>query len=306
MRVLFVFSLVALLAVVTTGVEVPGAVAEEDAPGVDDAKPLDFAALARALLGDDQAAARRATKATAAMTKKQLQRLIQVMRAAMHVGRQRGRALAVAKQDKPVVTIDAKVIEMERRALDDLPIERDPRQPVTYLDDTAAEVILRALEKSSKVTVLGAPRLSAFDRQQANVSVVNQTSYVQDYDIEKSEDGLIADPVVGIVQEGLTLDLKPILSSDHTVITVELEGTWSKLARPIQELEIDVGPTGQPTAKVKVQLPQVSVSRMAATATLPTGTWALVGGGPLVERDGAVYRRLVLLRASTTTPVAPK
>ena len=54
----------------------------------------------------------------------------------------------------------------------------------TFLDDVQLEVILRAVQKSERIEQISAPRLTVYDTQRANVSVMKQNSYVQDFDVE--------------------------------------------------------------------------------------------------------------------------
>ena len=273
----------------------PLAQAEEDeSPVVVRAKPgLDLDALARTLLGSDEGLARSARKIASKLEPGDLQDLLRRVRRMAH-GMKGGarKAMPWSDGDRPIINVEARVIVAPRDALAVRPTAQDP---VRFLDPTQVESILRAVEKSQHVEVISAPSLSAFDGQRASISTINQVSYVQDYEVEVGNTTTISDPVVGIVQEGLVLDIRSILSKDRKFLTVELEGTWSKVGRPIAEMEVELAAG---VDKVKIQLPEVTSTRLRANATMRSGSHVLVGGGPLFEKDGKAFQRMILLRAN--------
>lgn len=279
----------------------PSVAAEDDGPAVR-AKPgkpgkkaeSQLERYARIMMADDEAAFDVILEPLEELSGAELKELMTHVR---RLARTRSRAhkagarLPWTDTDRAVISVETHILEAERGALQG--IGQRGGDNVRFLDDTAVEVILRAAKKGDKIKVLSAPRLSAYDGQSANISTINQISYIQDYAVETGNTTTISDPIIGVVQEGLVLDLKPVLSKDGKYVTVELNGTWSKVQRPIPELEVGLL-DGSP--KVKIQLPEVTTSRMRANATMPDGAAALVGGGPLFERDGKAYQRLVLLR----------
>lgn len=262
----------------------------------------DLDAMAQSTLGDDDAAFQATLKAIDQLTDAQTQDLMTRVRRLARIPDPLDPLPELARRsDAPLVTIETRVFEVPRGSFDVSPTAQDP---VRYLTDVQVEALLRAAEKNEKIEVIAAPRLTAFSGQDANVSAINQTSFVQDYDVETTKDGSIADPIIGVAQEGLVLDLRPIVSANGKHITVELDGTWSTLARPIPSMEIEV--LGE--HKVQVQLPEISTSRLKANATMPSGGAALVGGGALVNRDGVAYARMILLRVYKVDleKIAPK
>src|SRR5262249_36813609 len=82
-----------------------------------------------------------------------------------------------------------------------------------YLDDTQVNLIVRAVEKTDKATLLTAPKITAYNTQQASIHVVSQTSYIQDFEVEVAQTAFIADPVVGVVNDGLVFDVRPTVSN---------------------------------------------------------------------------------------------
>jgi hypothetical protein len=64
------------------------------------------------------------------------------------------------------------------------------------------------------------------------LEVLNQVSYIRDYDVEVAQSSNIADPIIGIVQEGVVLDVKVLDASiEKTVVETVLVDSFNALAR---------------------------------------------------------------------------
>jgi Flp pilus assembly secretin CpaC len=135
--------------------------------------------------------------------------------------------------------------------------------------------LLRAVEKNLDQTLVNAPRLTIYNRQRANLSIVNQISYVKDYDVEVAQTAFIADPLVDVVQDGLTLDVRPTVSFDRKWVNLDLMPTVATLVRPIRTFETNLAGLTRP---VIIELPEV-VTRTAQTSVrVPNGGWVVIGG----------------------------
>ncbi len=144
----------------------------------------------------------------------------------------------------------------------------------TLLDRAQLEVVLRAVEKNDRATIVTAPRLTAFNGQRANVTVLNQQSYISDFDVEIAQASQIGDPVVQVIRDGTILDLRPVVSSDRRFITMELRPTVAVLTRPIATFLTTLA-NGPP---VTIQLPELAIERVRTTVTVPDGGTLLLGG----------------------------
>ena len=51
--------------------------------------------------------------------------------------------------------------------------------------------------------------------QSVYISSVNQISYVQDFDVEVAQTSFIADPVIGVIQDGLTLNFRALATNGY-------------------------------------------------------------------------------------------
>jgi len=144
----------------------------------------------------------------------------------------------------------------------------------TYLDDTQVEAILRAVEKSERSTQVVAPRVTAYNAQRSNVQVLNQVSYISDYDVEIAQLAQIGDPIVQQLRDGIILDIRPVISADRRYITMELRPTVAVLQRPIQTFSTTLS-NGPP---VSIQLPEIRIQRVRTTVTVPDGGTLMLGG----------------------------
>jgi general secretion pathway protein D len=146
---------------------------------------------------------------------------------------------------------------------------------LSYLDDTDVAMIIRATEKSLQARTLTAPKITVFNTQRANLTVVNQLSYIQDFDVEVAQTSFIADPIVGIIQDGLTLDVRPTVSNDRHYITLELQPTVATLLRPIPTFATTLASSFAP---VIIQLPELRLQQARVTVRIPDRGSILIGG----------------------------
>ncbi len=144
----------------------------------------------------------------------------------------------------------------------------------TYLNDIQLEMILRAVSKSERVELVTSPRISVHNTARGNLSVVNHIAYVQDFNVEIAQAASIADPIVNIVQDGVVLDVRPVISADRRFITLELRPTIATLKRPIREVVTTLGSQNS----VTIQLPEVEFQRVRTSIPMPDGGTVLLGG----------------------------
>jgi type II secretory pathway component GspD/PulD (secretin) len=98
----------------------------------------------------------------------------------------------------------------------------------TYLGNWQAQMLVRAIKKEARGTVLFAPRLTMFNNQRAHVFVGRQTSYISGW---SSSGDVFTPDVSSAILDGVALDVRPIVSHDRRYITLELRPT---LVRPVR------------------------------------------------------------------------
>ena len=145
-----------------------------------------------------------------------------------------------------------------------------------FIDGVSAQVLLRAAEKSSRVSVIQAPRVTAFNTQRANVAVLNQITYIKDFDVEVAENAAIGDPEIGTVQDGVVLDVRPVVSADRRYVTLELRPTLANVV--ITTVTSSIASGAGSTSVVEIETPNVTLRKLRTTVTMPDGGTMLVGG----------------------------
>jgi type II secretory pathway component GspD/PulD (secretin) len=145
----------------------------------------------------------------------------------------------------------------------------------TILDDTQVNIVMRAIEKSVNAFEISSPIVSVYNTQRAFVTVVNQVSFVQGFDVDVANAAFIADPNIGVVQEGIVLDVRPTISFDRKYVTLDVQATVANLVRPIREISTNLGGT---TDQVTFALPQLDVQDAQTTVVVPDGGSVVLGG----------------------------
>lgn len=144
----------------------------------------------------------------------------------------------------------------------------------TYLNDLQLQLILRAVSKSERVELVTSPRITLHNTARGNLAVLNHIAYVQDFNVEIAQAASIADPIVAVTQDGVVLDVRPVVSADRRFITLELRPTVAVLRRPIREVVTTLGSQNS----VTIQLPEVEYQKVRTSIPMPDGGTVLLGG----------------------------
>ncbi len=136
------------------------------------------------------------------------------------------------------------------------------------------EAILTGVAKEQEVRRLNSPRVTAFNGQTSHTLVVQQSAYIQDLEVNQTGVIPVINPVIGVLNSGSILEVRPTLSYDRKYVVLELQPTLA------EQLESDVARlnlSGNFTV-VPVELPVLSVTKIKTTVTVPDGGTVLVGG----------------------------
>lgn len=150
----------------------------------------------------------------------------------------------------------------------------------SVLNNPNIEGLLTAVEKSQKATILRSPRVTAFNTQRSHLMVETQQSYIKDFDTEIATNSIAFDPVIGILQDGLVFDVRPIISNDRKYITLELRPSLAQFLgfRRVRITDLFGGP--------EVELPQILLQQARTTIRMPDrGTVLIAGLKNLLDRD---------------------
>ncbi|MDP7034145.1 MAG: hypothetical protein QF752_06590 [Planctomycetota bacterium] len=154
------------------------------------------------------------------------------------------------------------------------------------LDEEQSQYVLRAVQKTTKATTMTAPRITVYNTQRANVTVVNQISYVRDFDVSIATASAIADPIIGTLQDGLVLDVRPTVSHDRRYVTLELRPTVSQLnsadvpPNGFRNQTTSLGTTGGTgfNQTVTIEIPNLIVQTVETTVRVPDRGSVIIGG----------------------------
>lgn len=139
---------------------------------------------------------------------------------------------------------------------------------------TQINAVIHAVQKRKKARILTAPRLSAFNTQRANITIVNQIPYVRDFSLDTATTAAIANPVMDTILDGMVLDVKPTISNDRRFITVEVQPTVAELTLPIPTFTTTLGPT----SAVTIQIPEIQLQTVQTTVRVPDGGAVVIAG----------------------------
>jgi Flp pilus assembly secretin CpaC/tetratricopeptide (TPR) repeat protein len=154
----------------------------------------------------------------------------------------------------------------------------------TLLDDISFEVIMRLVSRSEKNHILTAPKLTLFNTQRGNFRISNQMAYIRDYDIQIATAAVALDPVVDVVSDGISLDVRPIVSADRRFVTLELRPTVAQLFPTppgIFSITTNVTAPGAPITDalpITIETPIVNIQRIRTTVVVPDRGTLMIGG----------------------------
>jgi type II secretory pathway component GspD/PulD (secretin) len=166
-----------------------------------------------------------------------------------------------------------------------------------WTGDQAITAFLRAVDKHQKATIVQAPRITAFNGQRAHVLTVTRMAYIRDIDAGAVGFAGGLDLVIGYLNHGLVLDVRPIVSHDRRFVTIELRADFADLVLmrfmdlqtatlfrppPVPQIPPQPGvpPPTNPTAvpPYTVQLPFLVYQRINTTAMVPDRGTLIIGG----------------------------
>jgi hypothetical protein len=127
--------------------------------------------------------------------------------------------------------------------------------------------------EAGTIELVSAPRLTTYDGQKGTVEVLDQRSYVADYDLQVSSGASIADPIVETVQSGSMLGLTARVQPDRSRISVAIDADLRRLVEPMAEEKIELMKGSKP---VVVQRPEIIGSRWQRTLSITPGGSAFV------------------------------
>ncbi len=172
-----------------------------------------------------------------------------------------------------------------------------------FLDDIQVDFLIEATQADRRSVSLNAPRLTFTNGQTANIFVTSQRAYVSDLEPVTSQGSVAFDPVIDVINDGVTLLVDGVVSADRRYVTLNVVANVSQLV-DLLPYETTGGAAGggglgggdAATAQGVIQQPIVAVTGVSTTVTVPDQGTIMLGGQRLVSE----------LQVETGVPVLSK
>ena len=175
----------------------------------------------------------------------------------------------LASETPGFMSVSTTILELPRGDLESLELGR----PMGVATAAEARLLVGARQGAAERkgwNLLSAPRTMTRPFEKATVSILNQIAYIKEFEVNMSPDGasLVVDPIISVVQEGLSLDLccGPI-ESGVLGLTVTLDR--ASVETPIASRKLRV--STHPPTEVEVQTPLVDHVKQSTWHRVPDG-----------------------------------
>jgi type II secretory pathway component GspD/PulD (secretin) len=156
-------------------------------------------------------------------------------------------------------------------------------------------MLMTALKKTGRGTILDSPRITAINGQRVNVSYTKQRQYIQDGDVMAGATAY--EPVINTFTTGVVLDVKPVMSYDRKFVTLNIFPTLIDLVdMRTTTLEFQnqrwfyypilIDPPPPPeVAAITIEKPWISLQRVRTSAEVPDNGALVLGGFEVVSKQ---------------------
>jgi type II secretory pathway component GspD/PulD (secretin) len=173
----------------------------------------------------------------------------------------------------------------------------------TYLDNFQVNLLLRATQASVHSSIVHAPRVTLFNGQRAWVLIARQRAYISDLTPVVGNGVVSFDPTIDVVNSGVLLDVQATVSADRKYVTLTLRPQLAELLNLFQftfqvgaTVTATTGGTGvigaiAPPPTAIIQQPEIQLTEVRTTVSVPDGGTLLLGGQTLageVEKEAGV------------------
>ncbi len=168
---------------------------------------------------------------------------------------------------------------------------------VAYIDDLEVNLLIQATQANQRSVVLTAPRVTFFNGQRAYVLVTEQVSFISD--LEPVPDAAGFDVTVSVVNAGVVLDVEGTVSADRRYVTLTMRPSLADFRQfPFRSETIlgtndnnqgggndDDDQDNRVIFEGKVELPEIRLTSVRSTVSIPDRGTLLIGGQRLVGEN---------------------
>lgn len=170
---------------------------------------------------------------------------------------------------------------------------------VSYLDDVQVNLLIRATQANRRSISLTAPRVTFMNGQSAYVAVAKQISFISA--LEPVPDAAGFNPQLSVISSGVLLAVRGTITDDRRYVTLSLNPSLSTVTQPIRTIP-QIASVAQTTATTTttttatstsgntiisayIEAPEVDVTQIETTVTVPDKGTLLLGGQRLVGEN---------------------
>lgn len=160
-----------------------------------------------------------------------------------------------------------------------LPFSINPQGGISlqynFLDDFQLQAILEAVRKTQQSRVINAPRLTVFNGQRSHILNIRQRAFIQDVEVNQTGVIPVLNPVIGILNTGSILEVRPTVSHDRRYVSLEVKPTLAaelpaRIPAPVT--------LANAFTSIPIELPIITIQKLRASCTVPDGGTVLLGG----------------------------
>jgi general secretion pathway protein D len=154
-----------------------------------------------------------------------------------------------------------------------------------FLDDIQVDFLIQATQADKRTVRLTAPRLTFTNGQTANIYVVTQQAFVSGLNPIVGDSAVGFNPQVSVLSEGVTMLVEGVISSDRRYVTMSIDAGVARLDQFRQSATSAVAGgqlVNSANTQAFIQLPQITVTRVRTTVTVPDEGTVLLGGQRLI------------------------
>ena len=144
-----------------------------------------------------------------------------------------------------------------------------------FIDDFQLQAILEAVRKTQRSRLINAPRLTVFNGQRSHILNIRQRAFIQDVEVNQTGVIPVLNPVIGILNTGAILEVRPTVSHDRRYVSLEVQPTLATELQPRIPAPVTLA---NAFTSIPIELPVITIQKLRATITVPDGGTVLLGG----------------------------
>ncbi len=196
------------------------------------------------------------------------------------------------------VTVEATLLELPPAVLEAMDAAGGDAGGV-LLSDAQRQILAAALERDAGGRVLQVARTTGFSGQRVHVRNARRRTYVHEYDVEIAEKSVVGDPITSEIEEGVLLDVRPMIEFGASRIRVEIRFEQQALTRALEAVDPGIQGIG------RMHMPIVGRMTSFCTITVPPDASALAAIASVTPVSGERRCVALVVRAGILQPLAP-